>query len=119
MMDTGAIITDELSSGEGLFERENVRPELTGLPFIVWISEKGQARHDLRVKVSPGPKVREFIASLSVRPDVEIVAGTLSVSDFELAKAWIELNQDVIIAFWEGDILYTDEVLSALRKLPS
>lgn len=117
-MDSGAIITDELSSGEGLFEMVNVRPELTGLPFIVWISEKGQSRHDVRVKVAPGPRVREFVASLSVRPEIEVVAGALSNADFELAKAWIELNRDAIVGFWDGDILYTDEVLAALRRIP-
>lgn len=117
-MDTGAVITDELSTAEGLYEMANVRPERTGLPFIVWISEKGQARHDVRVKVSPGPKVREFVASLSVRPSVEVVAGALGGDDLALARAWIELNRDVIIAFWEGDILYTDEVLAQLRRLP-
>ncbi len=103
---------------DAAFGWSNVRPELTGLPFIVWISEKGGALHDARVKVSPGPRVREFTASLSVRPEVEVVAGTMARAEFELAKAWIELNRDVLIAFWEGDILYTDEALAALRRLP-
>lgn len=96
----------------------NVRPEISGLPFIVWIFEKGQARHDVRVKVSPGPRVRKFVASVSVRPDVEVVAGELPSRDLELVRAWIELNRDVIVRFWDGDILYTDEALAALRKLP-
>jgi hypothetical protein len=66
-MDNGQI-TDE-----GLFEMANVRPEISGLPFIVWTSERGTARHDVRVhdvrvKVSPGPRAREFVASVSVRP---------------------------------------------------
>jgi hypothetical protein len=112
-MDGAQIIEDE-----GLFEMANVRPEISGLPFIVWISEKGQARHDVRVKVSPGPRAREFVASVTVRPDVEVVAGTLSGRDLELVRAWIELNRDVIVKFWEGEILYTDEALAALRRLP-
>jgi hypothetical protein len=112
-MDSGQIIEDE-----GLFEMANVRPELTGLPFIVWISEKGNARHDVRVKVSPGRRAREFVASVSVRPQVEVVAGELSAGDLALVRAWIELNRDVIVDFWNGDILYTDEALAALRKLP-
>jgi hypothetical protein len=116
-MDSGGLLSDELASQEGLFEMANVRPELTGLPFIVWISEKGQSRHDVRVKIAPGPRVREFVASLSVRPEIEIVAGVLAPSDFALAKRWIELNREVIVRFWDGDILYTDEALAALRKL--
>ncbi|MBL8549802.1 MAG: hypothetical protein JNJ73_07435 [Hyphomonadaceae bacterium] len=112
-MDSGQIIEDE-----GLFEMANVRPEITGLPFIVWISEKGNARHDVRVKVSSGPRARDFAASVSVRPDVQVMAGDLAAADLALVRAWIDLNRDVIVDFWNGDILYTDEVLAALRKLP-
>lgn len=107
-----------LVEAEDLFEMVNVRPELSGLPFIVWISEKGGARHDVRVKVSPGPKVREFVATVSVRPEVELIAGELSTADLELVRYWIDLNRDTIIKYWNGDILYTDEALAALKKLP-
>lgn len=105
--------TDE---GE-LFEMANVRPEISGLPFIVWISEKGAARRDVRVKVSTGPRAREFAAGVSVRPTVEVVAGELASRDLELVRAWIDLNRDVIVKFWDGEILYTDEALAALKRL--
>jgi hypothetical protein len=32
-----------------LFEMANLSPTLTGLPMIVWISERGRARHDVRL----------------------------------------------------------------------
>lgn len=118
-MDTGDLTIGELEAGEGLFELANVRPEASGLPFIVWISEKGCARHDVRVKVSPGPRVREFVASVSVRPVVEVVAGALSDADLALLAAWIDLNRDVIVRYWDGDIAYTDEALAALKTLPA
>ncbi len=102
---------------EDLFEMANVRPEISGLPFIVWISEKGKSRHDVRVKVSPGARVREFVASVSVRPTVELVAGELDPKDLELVRRWIELNRDVIVRFWDGEIMYTDEALAALQRL--
>jgi hypothetical protein len=114
-MDSASLIEED----EGLFEMVNVRPEISGLPFIVWISEKGGARHDVRIKVSPGPRVREFSATVSVRPDVELLAGELSKADLDLVRGWIELNRDTIIKYWNGDILYTDEALAALRKLPA
>jgi hypothetical protein len=112
-MDAGALIEDE-----DLFEMVNIRPELSGLPFIVWISEKGGARRDVRVKVSPGPRVREFSATISVRPQIEVLAGELSPRDLRLVRDWIELNRDTIIRYWNGDILYTDEALAALKPLP-
>jgi hypothetical protein len=112
-MDAGALTEDQ-----ELFEMVNIRPEISGLPFIVWISEKGGARHDVRVKISPGPKVREFAATLSVRPKVEVLAGEIAAQDLRLVRDWVELNRDTIIAYWNGDILYTDEALAALKPLP-
>ncbi len=113
-MDAGALIEDQ-----DQFERVNVRPELSGLPFIVWISEKGGVRHDVRVKVSPGPRVREFSATLSVRPQVEVLAGELTGKDLQLVRQWIDLNRDTIVKYWNGEILYTDEALAALQALPT
>jgi hypothetical protein len=113
-MDDGAITDDR-----DLFELVDIRPEISGLPFIVWISEKGGARHDVRVKVSLGPRVREFTATVSVRPQVELLAGELSASDLKAVRDWVDLNRDVIVGYWNGDILYTDEALAALRALPS
>ena len=34
-----------------LFEMANLFPRTTGLPMTVWVSPRGNARHDLRVKV--------------------------------------------------------------------
>jgi hypothetical protein len=112
-MDAGALTEDE-----DLFELVNIRPELSGLPFIVWISEKGGARQDVRVTISPGPRVREFSATIAVRPQIEVLAGALSPRDLHLVRDWIDLNRDTIIRYWNGDILYTDEALAALKPLP-
>src|SRR5262245_59400227 len=75
----------------GTFEMANVQPDRPGLPFNVFISERGQERHDVRVKVSRGPKVRGFVATVSVRPEVEVLAGDLSGPDLALLSQWIEL----------------------------
>lgn len=100
-----------------LFLMANVHPKRSGLPFVVYISEK-QGRHDVRVKVAAGPKAPPFVASVSVRPDVEIVAGDLSAGDFDLVRRWVELNRDVIIGYWERTIEDTAEALDALQALP-
>ena len=104
------------------FEMANLSPALTGLPMIVWISERGHARHDARVKVSlvHGRRARaDRTASVAVRPTVEIVAGSeLDRRDMELVRQWIELNREAIIAYWNGDLL-TDEVIARLKPLAS
>jgi hypothetical protein len=34
------------------FEMANLYPDETGLPMTVWVSPRGTARHDVRVKVN-------------------------------------------------------------------
>jgi hypothetical protein len=105
---------------DDLFEMANLSPTLTGLPMIVWISERGRARHDARVKVSlvHGRRARpDRTASVSVRPTVEVVAGPqLDGRDLELVRQWIELNREAIIAYGNGDLL-TDEVIARLKPV--
>ena len=105
---------------DDLFEMANLSPAVTGLPMIVWISERGRARHDARVKVSlvHGRRVRpDRTATVSVRSTVEIVAGPdLDRRDMELVRRWIEMNREAIIAYWNGDLL-TDEVIARLKPV--
>jgi hypothetical protein len=105
---------------EDLFEMANLSPSLTGLPMVVWISERGGPRHDARVKVSlvHGRRARpDHTASVSIRPDVRVVAGpALDTRDLELVRRWVELNRDALLAYWEGDLL-TDEVIAKLKPV--
>jgi hypothetical protein len=100
-----------------LFEMANLSPTSTGLPMVVWISERGRARHDARVKVSLVHGRRAHLdetASVSVRPTVEVVAGPpLDPRDLAAVRRWIELNRDAILAYWAGEI-FTDEVIARL-----
>jgi hypothetical protein len=104
---------------EGLFEMANLRPDRTGLPFVVFISQRGGAQHDARVKVSAGPRFDPATAvTVAIRPQPRIVPpGDLSAEDFRRLAAWIELNRQALIDYWHGDIAYTEDVLAVLRKL--
>lgn len=104
---------------EDLYEMANLPPSLTGLPFVVWISPKGNARHDVRIKVTKGPKSQPNLASVAIRPEIHVVEGTLDSRDFTLVKKWIELNRDVIIRFWDGDIQFTNHATDALKPIRS
>lgn len=91
----------------------NLFPRHTGLPFVVWISVKGGAKHDVRVKVSPGAKVQASeLISVALRPAIRVVDGEMDSGDLVLLSKWIELNRDVIIRYWEGDIDTVDAVTS-------
>ena len=98
----------------------NLGPKRTGLPFMVWISPRGGARHDVRVKVSRSPKVKpgEFI-TVSVRPTVEVLYGELRPAELQQLAQWIELNKEAIVKFWDGEIEDTPELLEQLRSLES
>lgn len=110
-------IIDELSFEEGLYEMANLRPQTTGLPFVVFISQRGGAQHDVRVKISREPLTREFIASVSVRGEIEIKEGDLPNAELEQLKQWIELNREVLVGFWDGTIQYTEEAIAQIQSI--
>jgi hypothetical protein len=105
--------------GESLFEMANLSPKRTGLPFVVWISPKAGAPRDVRVKVSKGPKVHPSeLVSVAVRPDVHVVAGgKMAAHDLDLLRKWIDLNREVIVKYWDGEIEYTEGAIAELKPL--
>jgi hypothetical protein len=104
---------------DGLFELANLSPQRTGLPFVVWIPPKAGAPHDVRVKVSKGPKAHASeLISVAVRPDVHVVGhGKMSAHDLALLRKWIEVNLDVIVKYWDGEIEYTEDAIAALKPI--
>ena len=96
----------------------NLSPKRTGLPFVVWISPKAGAPHDVRVNVSRSPKVHSSeLVSVEIRPDVHLVSGKLTGHELALLQKWFDLNRDVIIKYWEGEIEYTEDAIAALKPL--
>jgi hypothetical protein len=109
---------DETIAGQASFDMANLRPERTGLPFVVFISQRGGARHDVRVKLSRAPRVRPSeMITVAVRPVPRIVQGRMSGPEFDLVRQWIELNEPVLVDYWNGVIEYTEDVLAALRPV--
>ena len=102
---------------EAPFEMANLFPKHTGLPFVVWISVRGGARHDVRVKVSPNAKAMpEEMATVAVRPEVHVLEGAVGPQELGMLRTWITRNLDVLIAYWDGDI-DTQDALERLVKL--
>lgn len=108
---------DELDD-EG-FDLANLLPEDTGLPMVVWISDGTGLRHDLRVKVSQthGDRIRrDDFAVMAVRPEPRLLHGELSRRDVEAVRAWILLNEAVILDFWDGK-LATRVMLDRIKRV--
>lgn len=102
---------------EAPYEMANLFPKHTGLPFVVWISVRGGARHDVRVKVSATAKAAPAeMATVALRPEIRVFEGELDADAFGQLKAWIELNRATLISYWEGEI-DTQDALEALVKM--
>lgn len=95
------------TADDDLYEMTNIYPRTSGLPMTVWVSPRGRARHDARVKVCrvPGNRmVPEDTAVVSIRPEPSLLEGDLDAGALRAVQAWVQLNQDALIAFWNGEI---------------
>jgi hypothetical protein len=107
------------SQEDELYEMANLYPRTTGLPMTVWVSLRGNARHDVRIKVNMTHGDRMNIdntAIVGVRPSPHLIAGQLSSDDERAVSNWITLNAEAIVAYWDGDI-DTLELVQALKPL--
>jgi hypothetical protein len=110
-----------MNDGEDdLFLMANLRPADTGLPMVVWVSERGRARHDVRIKVSMNHGARidpTYTATVAVRPSPSLLAGYLLPADLRAVARWIALNDAVIVDYWYSRIS-TAEMLQRIQRLP-
>src|ERR1700750_315613 len=98
---------DVESDARDLFEMANLYPRTTGLPMTVWVSPRGNARHDVRIKVNMahGNQMNiENTALVGVAPTPRVIAGRLASEDERVVVEWIALNEAAIVAYWDGDI---------------
>jgi hypothetical protein len=108
----------DAAEGQALFETGNLRPARTGLPFVVFVSQCGGARHDVRIKLARAPKVHlSEMVTVAVRPEPRVIRGQISAHEFELVRQWLELNKTVLDDYWNGVIEYTEDVLDAIKPL--
>ncbi len=96
-----------IDADDELFEMANLYPAETGLAMTIWVSPRGNARHDARIKVNTVHGNRMTIdntAVVSIRPSPRVVTGRLSSEDEEAVRRWIALNTAALIAYWDGEI---------------
>ena len=108
-----------LEEENALFEMANLYPRDTGLPMTIWVSPKGNARHDVRVKVCRphGDRmVIEDTAVVGVRPEPRLIDGPLPTSDLQAVAEWIQLNEAALVGYWDGE-LSTGEFVRLLKTV--
>ena len=108
------------AANDELFEMANLYPRTTGLPMTVWVGPRGNARHDVRIKVNltHGNQMNvDNTAVVGVRPVPHLITGRLSTGDQRLVFEWIGINAGAIIGYWDGTI-DTAELVQTLQRLP-
>jgi hypothetical protein len=109
----------EQAGEDAPFEMANLYPRDTGLPMTVWVSPKGRARHDARIKVctTPGDRMDPTnTAVVAIRPEPRLIEGELARDDLQSVVRWIEANAQALIDYWDGE-LSTVEFVLALKKV--
>jgi len=109
------------AESDELFETANLFPRTTGLAMTVWVGPRGDARHDVRVKVTMTHGDQMNIADtavVGVRPTPHVIAGQLSPDDQRAVFEWVSLNTAALVAYWEGRI-DTIELGQLLKRIPS
>ena len=104
-----------------LFEMANLFPRTTGLPMTLWVSPRGTARNDVRVKVNMTHGNQMTISNtavIGVRLMPHLIAGRISSNDEQAAFEWVALNADALVDYWEGRI-DTVQLGQALKRLPA
>lgn len=96
-----------LDVDQDIFELANLYPRTTALPMTIWISPRGRAQHDVRIKVctTHGQRMDPTNpAVMAVRPVPRLIEGNLSAADEEAVARWINLNREALVSIWEGEV---------------
>ena len=101
------------------FEMANLYPRDTGLPMTIWVSPRGRARYDARIKVclTPGDRMdASNTAVVAIRPRPRLVSGALTARDFDVVASWMARNAEALVDYWNGT-LSTVEFARRMEKL--
>ncbi len=108
-MDANEVLPEEsaIAADRDLFEMANLFPRTTGLPMTVWVSPRGNARHDVRIEVhmTHGNQMNPAdTAVVGVRPVPRIITGRLAADDERAVFRWLSLNEAALVDYWDGQI---------------
>ena len=95
----------------------NLRPAMTGFPFVVFVSQQGGARHGPRVKISPLPRYNPSEATTITLEQPPRPLGSVAAPDLARLRQWIELNRPVLEAYWDGRIAFTEDMLAQIKAV--
>ena len=108
-----------LMEAEEAEDMASVRRDISGIANTIFISAKGSGRHAARIKVAidPPDSLNAWGKNTSVAlHDYSIQGQNLPAALFEEVKAFIDLNREVLLAFWNCEI-DTRQALDCLKSI--
>lgn len=117
-------LLDKAYGKSRMWEMANLKPEETGLPVIVYVSDKGNSQHGPRIKVQNdySSKVTNDWFSITIETNAKVPNSQshikIKVKDKDLVKVkqWISLNKDLLLKYWNGAIT-TTTFIKEFKKL--
>ncbi len=106
---------------DSLFEMANIMQKYTGLPMIIWISQK-MATHGPRIKVQNDytEKVSSdkfFVVTIDDNPMVIGDTGEIKQKDINKVIQFVKTHKVLLKKFWDGAIQDPFEVAKKFKKL--
>src|SRR5215831_11548542 len=96
------VLEEEIQS---LMEMAVLKPQRTGLPFEIFVSERAYAtaqHHRPRLKASD--RQGRIDASVAIDDPIEILAGTpISGKSWQSLEGYIRLNQRLLLSLWNEE----------------
>lgn len=107
-----------------MWEMTNLKPEETGLPVIIYVSDKGNSQHGPRIKVQNdySSKVTNDWFSVTIANDAKVpdsqshIKIKVKAKDIDKVKQWVRLNRDLLLKYWNGTIT-TTTFIKEFKKL--
>jgi hypothetical protein len=101
------VAAQNVPSQDAPYDMANLFPDSTGLPMTIWISARGYAQHDVRIKANQQDGNRMDpgnTAVVAVRPGPSLLHGTLSTAQQAKLFDWVSRNEAILVELWEGSI---------------
>jgi hypothetical protein len=91
----------------------------TGIKNTIFVSTKGRSRHvaSIKIAIDPPDSHNGALTDTSMRiHDGAVIGAYMSPALVDQLKQWIDLNYDVLMAYWDEKI-YTHGLLERLQPL--
>lgn len=101
-------------------KRIGLRPRLTGLPFVVWLSKR-RARddHNVLVEISDTEQYDpDTTSAFLIEPSIILVRGDEDSMTVNALASFVLRNQDLIEDFWYERITDPGSLSKLIRKMP-